>query len=56
MPKKDLPKIFVDEIYSMSPHKNYETNKTMIKSIDNTWSPDLLDMNDYVIKNNKGYR
>ena len=28
----------------------------MIKSIDDTWSSDLLDMNDYGIKNNKGYR
>ena len=28
----------------------------MIKSIDDTWSSDLLDINDYGIKNNKGYR
>ena len=49
-------KIFIDEIYSKPPKKNYPTNKTMIKSIDNTWSSDLLDMNDYGIKNNKGYR
>ena len=28
----------------------------MIKSIDDTWSSDLLDMNDYRPKNNKGYR
>ena len=28
----------------------------MIKSIDDAWSSDLLDMNDYGIKNNKGYR
>ena len=34
----------------------YPTNKTIIKSIDDTWSSDLLDMNDYVNKNNKGYR
>ena len=46
----------MNEIYSRPPNKNYETNKTMIKSIDDTWSSDLLDMNDYGPKNNKGYR
>ena len=39
--------IFINEIYSKPPHKKKETNKTMIKSIDDTWSSDLLDMNDY---------
>ena len=56
MSKKDLIKTFVDEIYSKSPHKIYETNKTMIKSVDDTWSSDLLDMNDYGPKNNRSYR
>ena len=56
MVKKDLTEIFIDEIYSKPPNKNYSTNKTIIKSIDDTWSSDLLDMNDYGIKNNKGYR
>ena len=56
MTKRDLIKTFIDEIYSRPPNRNYETNKTMIKSIDDTWSPDLLDMNDYGPKNNKGYR
>ena len=56
MKKKDLTKIFIDEIYSKPPKKNYPTNKTKIKSIDDTWSSDLLDMNDYGPKNNKGYR
>ena len=37
---------FINEISSPSPKKNYETNKTMIKSIDDTWSSDVLDMND----------
>ena len=54
--KKDLTKIFISEIYSKPPMKNSPTNKTIIKSIDDTWSSDLLDMNDYGIKNNKGYR
>ena len=54
--KKDLTKIFIDEIYSKAPKRHYPTNKTIIKSIDDTWSSDLLDMNDYGPKNNKGYR
>ena len=56
MKKRVFTKIFIDEIYSKPPKKNYPTNKTIIKSIDETWSSDLLDMNDYGIKNNKGYR
>ena len=56
MINKELNKIFIDEIYSTTPKKNYPTNKSIIKSIDDTWSSDLLDMNDYGIKNNKGYR
>ena len=56
MIKKDLTKIFIDEIYSSQPKNNYSTNKTKIKSIDDTWSSDLLDMNDYCPKNNEGYR
>ena len=38
------------------PSKKYPTKKTIIKSIDNIWSSDLLDMNDYSPKNNKDYR
>ena len=52
--KNDITKIFINETYSKPPHKNYETNKTKIKSIDDTWSSDLLDMNDYGPKNNRG--
>jgi len=54
--KKDITQIVIDEIYSSPPKNNYPTNKTMIKSIDDTWSSDLLDMNDYGSKNNRGYR
>ena len=56
MINKDLIKIFVDEIYSKPPMRNYPTNKTMIKSVDETWSSDFLDMNDYGPKNNRSYR
>ena len=54
--KKDFTKIFIDEVYSKPPKKNYPTNKTMIKSVDDTWSSDWLDMNEYGPKNNKGDR
>ena len=54
--KKELTEIFIDETYSRPPKKNFPTNKTKIKSIDDTWSSDLLDMNDYGPKNNRGYR
>ena len=54
--EEGLTRIFKDEIYSKPPRKNYPTNKIMIESIDETWSSDLLDMNDYGIKSNKGYR
>ena len=55
MSKKDVTKIFIDEIYSSPAKNNYPTNKTIIKSIDDIWSSDLLDMNDYGIKNYKSY-
>ena len=56
MSKKDLITTFIDEIYSNPPKKNYLTNKTTVKHIDDTWSADLLDMIDYRTKNNNGYR
>ena len=34
----------------------YPTNKTIVKSIDDTWSADLLDLLDYGVKNNRSYR
>ena len=49
--KKDITKFLIDEIYSSPPKNNYPTNKTIIKPIDDTWSSDLLDMNDYGTKN-----
>ena len=45
--KRELIKIFIDEVCSQSAKKNYDTNKTKNKSLDDTWSSDLLDMNDY---------
>ena len=54
--KNDITEIFINEKYTKSPQKIYKTNKTMIKSIDDTWSSDLLDMIDSDPKNYKGYR
>ena len=56
MIKKDLTKIFVDEIYSSPPKKNYPTRKIVYNHIDEIWCIDLADMIDYKISNNKGYR
>ena len=49
-------KIFINEIYSKPPKKNYITNKTDVYYIDDIWSLDVLDLKDYGPKNNRGYR
>ena len=54
--KKDLTKIFIDEIYSIPPKKNYPTNKIVYNHVDEIWSIDWADMIDYKTSNNKGYR
>ena len=54
--KRDLTKIFIDEIYSKPPRKNYPTNKLIYNHLDEIWSIDLADMIDYKISNNKGFR
>ena len=46
MPKKDLIKIFIDEIYSTPPKKIYPTNKITYNYIDEIWSIDLADFSD----------
>ena len=56
MIKKDLTKLFIDEIYSKPPRKNYPTNKIVYNHIDEIWSVDLADMIDYKTSNNKGFR
>ena len=54
--KKDLTKIFIDEIYSKPPMRNYPTNKVIYNHIDEIWSIDLADFSDYKTSNNKGFR
>ena len=56
MSKKENIKIFIDEIYSTPPRKNYPTNKIIYNHIDEIWSIDLADMIDYKISNNKEFR
>ena len=48
--------IFLDEMYSKPPNKNYPTNKTDAYHMDNKWSLDILDLNDYAPENNRNYR
>ena len=49
-------KIFINEIYSKPPKKNYVTNKTDVYHIDDLWELDILDLKDYGPKNKRGYR
>ena len=49
-------KIFINEIYSKGPKRNYATNKADVYHIDDTWSLDILDIKNYGPKNNKCYR
>ena len=49
-------KIFIDEIYSKAPKKNYATNKTNVYYNDDIWSLNILDLKDYGPENNRGYR
>ena len=55
MTQKNI-KIFINEIYSKPPKKNYATNKTNVYHIDDIWSLDILDLKDYGSENNRGYR
>ena len=55
MTQKNI-KIFINEIYSKPPKKNYFTNKTDVYHIDDIWSLDILDLKDYGQENNRGYR
>ena len=55
MTQKNI-KIFINEIYSKPPKKNYITNKTDVYYIEDIWSLDILDLKDYGPENNRGYR
>ena len=49
-------KIFINEIYSKPPRKNYPSNKTDVYHIDEIWSLDILDFKDYGSENNRNHR
>ena len=49
-------KIFITEIYSKLPEKNYPTNKTDVYHNDDIWNLDSLDLKDYGPEDNEGYR
>ena len=49
-------KIFINEIYSKPPKKKCATSKTDVYHIDDIWPLDILDLKDYGLKNNRGYR
>ena len=55
MTQKNI-KLFINEIYSKPPKRNYITNKTDVYYIDEIWSLDNLDLKDYGPENNRGYR
>ena len=54
MTQKNI-KIFINDIYSKPPKKNYITNKTDVYHIDDIWSLDILDLKDYGPENNRNY-
>ena len=56
MTKRDLIKIFINEVYSKPPKKNYETNILFYNQFDEIWSFNLADFSDYKTSNNKGFR
>ena len=55
MTQKNI-KLYINEIYSKPPKKNYATNKTDVYHMDEIWPLDILDLKDYGPKNNRGYR
>ena len=55
MTQKNI-EIFINEIYSKPPKRNYPTNKTNFYHIDDVWSLDILDLKDYGPENNRRYR
>ena len=55
MTQKNI-KLFINEIYSKPPRRNYPTNKTDVYHIDDIWSLDILDLKDYGPENKRNHR
>ena len=49
-------RIFIDDIFSKLPLRNYPTNNKICNHIDGIWSNDLVDFSGYKVSNKKGYR
>ena len=47
---------FIEESFSKPLKKIYPTSKTHVCHIDDIWSLDILDLNDYGPGRNRGYR
>ena len=56
MIKKDLFRIVIDEMISKQRRKIYATNKIVYIHIDEIWSFDLSDSDDYKTAKTRGYR
>ena len=54
--KKDLTRIFIDEIYSKPPKKKYETNEIICNRFDEIWSIEMANMIGYRTSSNKEFR
>ena len=55
MTQKNI-KMFINDIYSKPPKKNYATNKTDVYHIDDIWSLDILDLKNCGPENKRSYR
>ena len=49
-------KISIDDFFSKSPEKNYPTVKTDVYHIDDIWSLDIVNLNDYGPKSLRGFK
>ena len=49
-------KFFINEIYSKGPKKTYPSIKTDVYRSDDIWRLAILDLKDYGLENNRGYR
>ena len=52
--KKDLTDFFIAEIFKKPHKKVYENNKSIIKTIDDTWSMVTKVLKGYASENNRG--
>ena len=48
-------KLFINEIYSKGPKKNYNTNKTDVYHINDIWSLDILVLKNYGPENKRSH-